>query len=237
MEIVVFILCTMIGSFINVIAYSLPRQLDFIYRRSFCDCCSHELSFVDMVPILSFILLKGKCRYCHYKINMRYSIIELLCGIIGVLIYRLYDPIIFFIMFLFFIIIILISLIDIDTMYVYDEMIILLFIVSLFLYPHFQISFIERIIGMLILSIPMFLFNIYKEAFGGGDIKLFCVLGLLFGIQGILCIFIYAAFFASFYSFFMIFNHKIEMNSYIPFVPFIGFGVFCYIIFGNIFVI
>ena len=236
MEIIVFILCSIIGSFINVVAYSFPRKLDFLYRRSYCDYCLHTLSFIDMIPIFSYILLKGECRYCHKQINRRYTIIELLCGCIGVLFYQSYEPIHFFVLFIFLMMIILISLIDLDTMYVYDEFIILLFVVSLFLYPYFKITFTERVIGMLSLSLPMFLFNLYKEAFGGGDIKVFSVLGLLFGVQSVLCIFVYASLAASIYSFVLMYKKKLYLNSFIPFVPFICFGVFCFIVFGNIFI-
>ncbi len=236
MEVIIFIVCMCIGSFINVVAYSLPRKIDFVFRRSRCDHCHHQLSFFDMIPVLSFILLKGKCRYCQNTISLRDSVVELICGIIGVILYDKFELFIFLFVYLFFIILLLLSLIDIDTMIVYDELLALLFITGLFLMNIFSLALIDRIIGMFILSIPMYLFNFYKESFGGGDIKLFMILGFLFGSEGVLCIFIYASFIASLYAFGSFVFKKIKIDSYIAFVPFISVGTLIFVLFENLFV-
>ena len=236
MEFIVFVLSACIGSFINVVAYSLPRKMDFVFRRSRCDHCLHQLSFFDMIPIVSFIFLKGKCRYCHSFISLRDSIVELICGFIGVILYDKFGQVIFLIAYLFFIILVLSSLIDIDTMIVYDELLVLLFITGLFFMNIFSLTFVDRISGMFILSAPMYMFNLYKESFGGGDIKLFTILGFLFGTEGVLCIFIYASFLTSLYALVGFVFKKVKVDGYIPFVPFISVGSLIFVLFENLFV-
>ena len=235
MNIVVFVICACVGSFINVVFYSLPKKIDFIKRRSYCDYCFHTLSYIDMIPIINYLFLKGECRYCHHKLNIRYCVVELVSGWIGVIFYNVYNFYSFIFIYLFLMILVLIALIDIDSMYVYDETIVLLFMVGLFVVSIYKLSIMNRLVGMIILSLPMFIFNFYKEAFGGGDIKLFCVLGFVFGIEGNICIFMYSSLLASLYSLLNIMKNELKYDSYIPFIPFITLGVFCFLMYGNIF--
>ncbi len=71
-------------SFLNVIIYRLPRRLQFTNGKSMCTSCHHELGPQDLIPIISWISLKGKCRYCGEKISVRYTIVELVGGISAV---------------------------------------------------------------------------------------------------------------------------------------------------------
>ena len=235
MSFIVFIIGLCVGSFVNVVAYSIPKKLDFMKRRSFCDCCRHQLSFIDMIPIMSFILLKGRCRYCRHSIPIRYSFVELLCGFIAVIFYNSYSVYYAVLLFIFMMIFIVISLIDIDTMIIYDTLLLCLFIIGMFALSYYHISFVNRFIGMIVISLPLILFNHFViESFGGGDIKLYIILGFLLGIEGVLCVFVYSVFCASFVSFLLMIIKKINKNFYIPFVPFITFGVYVYLLYGNL---
>ena len=73
-----------IFSFLNVIIYRLPRKLQFTMGKSMCTSCHHELAMKDLIPIISWLSLRGKCRYCGEKISGRYTIVELLGGISAV---------------------------------------------------------------------------------------------------------------------------------------------------------
>ncbi len=75
------ILGLLIGSFLNVCIYRLPRGLNIVHGHSFCPACNHELGALDLVPVLSYLLLGRKCRYCKAPIASRYAKIELLCGV------------------------------------------------------------------------------------------------------------------------------------------------------------
>lgn len=79
--IIIFIMGTVFGSFLTLATYRIPLHQDIVKKHSYCPKCNHKLSFLDMMPILSYIFLKGRCRYCKNKISPRYLIIEALCGI------------------------------------------------------------------------------------------------------------------------------------------------------------
>lgn len=79
--IIVFIMGTLFGSFLTLATYRIPLNKDITHEHSFCPKCNHKLGFFDLIPILSFILLRGKCRYCGKKINPRYFLFEIITGI------------------------------------------------------------------------------------------------------------------------------------------------------------
>lgn len=78
--VVIFIIGAFFGSFFTLAVYRIPKKEDILIKHSYCPNCSHKLGLFDLSPILSYILLKGKCRYCGYKIRPRYLILELLSG-------------------------------------------------------------------------------------------------------------------------------------------------------------
>lgn len=120
--IMMFVMGTVFGSFLTLAVYRIPLNKNIIYERSFCPQCNHKLNFIDLIPVLSYIFLKGKCRYCGEKVRIRYLLLEVLSGIIFVLTFFALDfsifniesnKIIYFISFImFFITVCLISGID-----------------------------------------------------------------------------------------------------------------------------
>ena len=82
---IVFIIGALIGSFFTLALYRLPRGEDITHKRSYCPKCRHPLGFFDLIPILSFLSLRGRCKYCNEKISPRYLIIEVCSGILFVL--------------------------------------------------------------------------------------------------------------------------------------------------------
>lgn len=79
--IIIFVMGSVFGSFLTLATYRIPLNQDITHKHSYCPKCNHKLSFLDMIPILSYIFLKGKCRYCKAKIGPRYFTIEILSGI------------------------------------------------------------------------------------------------------------------------------------------------------------
>ena len=71
-----------IGSYLNVAIYRLPLHLSTVKGRSFCPQCHHTLSVLDLIPVFSWLGLRGKCRYCHASISLRYPLIEILTGVL-----------------------------------------------------------------------------------------------------------------------------------------------------------
>ena len=79
--VLIFITGTVFGSFLTLATYRIPLNKNITYERSFCPNCNHRLEFLDLIPLLSYIFLRGRCRYCKKKISPRYFIIELSCGL------------------------------------------------------------------------------------------------------------------------------------------------------------
>ena len=81
----IFCIGTVFGSFFTLAVYRIPLRQDITHTRSYCPKCNHKLSFLDMIPILSYTFLGGKCRYCKENIRPRYLLLELLSGIVFLL--------------------------------------------------------------------------------------------------------------------------------------------------------
>lgn len=92
----VFIIGTLFGSFFTLATYRIPRKQDIVFKRSYCPNCQHELSFLDLIPVLSYIFVGGKCKYCKQKISIRYPLFELSNGLVFLGIYLLFGFTIYF---------------------------------------------------------------------------------------------------------------------------------------------
>ena len=84
-EFIIFLLGLAVGSFLNVLINRLPREESVVKGRSYCDHCKKKLVWYDLIPLFSFIFLKGKCGYCHSPISFYYPIVELMTGVMFVL--------------------------------------------------------------------------------------------------------------------------------------------------------
>lgn len=79
--VIIFIIGTFFGSFFTLAVYRIPKKEDILMKHSYCPNCNHKLGFFDLFPVFSYILLKGKCKYCNNKIRPRYLILEISSGI------------------------------------------------------------------------------------------------------------------------------------------------------------
>lgn len=130
--IIIFMMGTVFGSFFTLAVYRIPLGLDITHERSFCPNCNHKLEFKDLIPILSYIFLGGKCRYCGKHIRIRYLLLEIFSGLIFLIAYLSFnltfpmfienfeiEKIVAFIAFVFFYItVVLISGIDKEKRYI-----------------------------------------------------------------------------------------------------------------------
>ena len=163
---IVFLYGICIGSFLNVVIIRLPRGESLIKRSSHCMTCGAKIRIIDLIPVFSWLFLKGKCHSCGEKISPRYPIVEALNGILYVI-----DLLIFgvnfncVIMMLFTSILICVAFIDWDTMDMYVPM--LLLIAALAIPSHFltYIPLKERIIGIFIISVPFLLIGEISGAY------------------------------------------------------------------------
>ncbi len=188
------ILGLIVGSFLNVLIYRLntPHVPKFWQGRSFCPACKHPLAWFDNLPLVSFVLLRGKCRYCHKPISIQYPVVELTSALVGVFIFVLF-PTISFIELLFYCFISFIFLVIFFSDLIYglipDEMVYLGVFITI-IYSLATSS--ERLAASLIIAILVrfgFLVIVWLTKYRGmglGDIKLGFLMGLVLGWPNIL---------------------------------------------------
>ena len=241
MQILISIYGLIIGSFLNVCIYRIPREESIAFPSSHCPKCNTSLKWYDNIPVFSFIMYKGKCRYCGEKISPQYPIIEILNAIVYIIIYVKFG---LTLEFLFYAIIssilIVIALIDLQEMIIPDILVISILAVSIiykiasyFLYNS-PINLLDSI-GGLALSAILFILIILvsKGGMGGGDVTLIGSLGFILGIKGILLT-IFLSFILGAVISLILLALKIKgRKDPIPFGPFIILGFFITIMVGD----
>jgi len=234
--IVLFLIGISIGSFLNVVIYRVPLNKSIISPPSSCPKCGERIKPYHNIPILGWIILKGKCFNCGEKISIRYPIIEFLTGILVLLIYHKLQTIdIFFVIdFALFATLLALSMIDIDYKAVPDSLNLLALTLSFFSSP----EIIENFKNALLLIGGMSLIRWYlsyfikKEAMGEGDLIIAGAMGALLGIKlSLIAIFI-ASLIAIFPS---IYNRITNKDLELPFIPFLAIGTFIVWYFDNFF--
>ena len=240
----IFIIGIVFGSFFNVCIYRIPNKQSISNPPSHCYNCNTRLKPLDLVPIISWTLLKGRCRYCGQKISPRYALVELLTGILFVLVYRVYGYNIITIYYLLLVsLLVIITFIDLDHYIIPDELVIFGSIGTLIFNILGQgISIKDSILGGLICGggmlalIYLIELLIKKEVMGGGDIKLFGMVGLFLGVKLGLFTILISVYVGAIYGILTIIYSKIkkkEFNSMIPYGPFISIATFIVILYGD----
>jgi len=237
----IFILGLIIGSFNNVCIYRIPRNESIIFPASHCPKCSSPIKPVDNIPLISYILLKGRCRHCGSKISIQYPIVELFTGLIYLIIYLTYG---LSVQTLIYIILssalIIIAFIDLNEQIVPDVIslpgIAIGFIISFFV-PY--ISYANSALGILIgggiiLIIGMAGSIIFKkEAMGGGDVKLAAMIGAFLGWRYIIISLFLGFFLGALAGIILILSKTKSREDVVPFGPFIVLGSFITLLWGE----
>jgi leader peptidase (prepilin peptidase)/N-methyltransferase len=265
----VFAFGVCVGSFLNVVIYRIPHNMDFVRGRSICPSCKHELVALDIIPVISYLLLGRRCRYCHKQISIRYMLVEFAGGILAVccwlyfmgsseseLIFGLNSIYIFLsvihslvgallgsitlplaasLYFAVLCILLTISLIDTDTMQIPDGLNIALAICGvLSALVISDITLLERFIGALICSLPLFLVTfIVPGAFGGGDIKLLAAAGILLGWQSCLVALFIGVIIGGTYGIYLILARMKGRKEHFAFGPALCIGIAIALFFGR----
>lgn len=226
------------GSFLNVCIYRIPRDKSIVWPPSSCPKCAHRIAWYDNIPVLSYLVLGGKCRNCKNPISIQYPIIELLTGVLTFVFVWRYGltPWTFVVLAAVYALIVL-SVIDLELMIIPDRFSLGLIVLGLafaWLNLNFTGVWWQRELSSL-LGAAVGLFGVLaialigtwwfkKEAMGGGDVKLMGGIGALIGWQGVITTIVFASFFGLIYAvFLMIFKGK-KGEDAIPFGPFLSLG-------------
>ena len=241
----VIILGGLWGSFANVCIYRLPMDKGVVSGRSFCPKCKKLITWKDNIPIISFLLLNGKCRNCKKKISTQYLIIELITIIYFLVIYYLFSisitTLLFIILGLFFIIIFFIDLKHYIIPNILTFSLMVIGFVKSFdpnlnpIFPSFINSLIGGIFGYLIIwSIIYFYKQLRnKEGMGLGDAKLISAIGFWFGWISIPFVIFLSSIIALLFVIPSLLKKSKKLSSQIPFGPYIIIGTLIYLIFES----
>lgn len=241
-----FIFGAAVGSFLNVCIYRIPLKQDIVKESSHCMSCGHRLAWYDNIPIIAWIMLKGRCRYCGTRISPQYPAIELLNAVLWVITVVICGiSVVSFIKCFIISALVVLSIIDWRT---YE----IPFGVNLFIFVCGMVVTVcsaagyggasdtagmaavwSHMAGMLVVSVPLWLLLILSRgrAIGGGDVKLFFAAGLALGTASTI-----VAFFASFLLAAIIHISRMKLTgaeSKLAMGPYISAGICISIWFGT----
>ena len=219
-----FIFGVCIGSFLNVLIYRIPNNIGVSKGSSFCPSCNHNLSWADLVPVVSYIVLLGKCNYCKKPISFRYPFVEFLTGILFTLTFLVYGfSLNAFIYCIVSACLVSLAFIDFDETYIPDRFNIIIFVCGLVLLIFTKdITILDRIIGLFAMSVPLFIIAKLSDGMGEGDVKLFAACGLLLGWKLILLTMLISSVLAALVGGLLIATKKANGKTAIPFGPYIA---------------
>jgi len=243
----------LVGSFLNVCIVRLPRGRSIVSPPSHCPRCKESIKFYDNIPLISFLLLRGKCRKCGEPISWRYPLVELMNGLFYVWIVREFwlggES---FLLMAFCSSLIVITFIDFDFQIIPDTITLPGILLGVMIGPFFMsslteplpfqlghfiphawpylISFLNSVIGMLCGALPLLTIGWiweklrHVEAMGGGDVKLMGMVGSFLGWKGALLTIMAGALVGSVVGLGLIMLKRHKMDKVIPFGPFLALG-------------
>ncbi len=231
----------LLGSFANLLIYRLPLEKPWAWDRSRCSKCQNTIAWYDNIPVLSWFILRGKCRKCGESYSFRYVVVELLTGFLFALAYWYYgiswsllEALIFSWM------LVVCSFIDFDHMILPDEFTLSGIVIGLLgaaLNPDRE--FMEALIGVLIGGgFLWFLAFVYyqltkKDGLGGGDIKLLAWIGAILGWKAIPFVITTSAIVGSFVGIYFALQSKQGLKTAIPFGPYLALAALIYMFGGQ----
>ncbi len=239
---VIFILGAIVGSFLNVCIYRLPREKSIIRPPSSCPSCEKPIRFYDNIPIISYLLLKGKCRQCSVHISIRYPVVEFITAFLFFFLFRKFGLSFDFFVNVFFVsILVAISFIDFDFQIIPDVLsiggLIVGFFLAFFRKPLFlyQDSLYGILLGGGILFVIAYGYQLLRkrEGMGGGDIKLLGMIGAFCGIQGVIFSLMAGSLLGTAVGIPMMLIKGEDSKYAIPFGPFLSLGALIFLFFGE----
>lgn len=242
-QITFFVLGTIIGSFLNVVIFRLNTQRTF-GGRSACLFCRHKLSWYELIPVVSFFFLLGRCKKCRSKISFQYPVVEILTGLIFLFLFLKFQgifylyPLSFAFLYAFyatlFSVLMIIVVYDIKHKIIPDSLSFLfslLAFVGMFVFSKGIISIHfpswDNFVAGLVISLPFALLWYFSKgkAMGLGDAKISVGLGFMLGLSGVITSTVLAFWIGAVFGVLMLWLRKVKnLKSEIPFAPFLVLG-------------
>ena len=233
--ILIFAFGAVIGSFLNVLIYRLPKKLNFAKGFSYCPRCKHRLYPKDLIPVFSWLFLKGKCRYCGESVSPRYILVELVSGGLALSLYLFYplpQAILFFAVGA---VLLTIALIDADTQEIPDSLNIAVMVCGIAsIWIISDVEILSRLIGIFAISVPLLIIALLiSGAFGGGDIKMMASAGFLLGWQNAIVATFIGIILGGIYGIILLILEKKGKKEHFAFGPCLAVGIFSTLLWGN----
>jgi len=236
----VFLLGAAIGSFLNVCILRLPRGKSLVRPGSHCPQCEKPIRFYDNIPLLSYLILRGRCRSCQGRISPRYFIVEMLTALLSVAIVRNFGPGLESAVYLvFFCALLVIIFIDLDTFSIPDLITLPGMVAGLaasFVLP--SMGIVKSLAGLAagggILFAVAFGYQILRkrEGIGGGDIKLLAMIGSFVGMPGVIFTLFTSSLVGALAGLLLMARDKSGGATMIPYGPFLSLGAMGYVFWG-----
>ena len=223
-----------IGSFLNVCIFRIPRKESIVFPGSHCPKCNAKLKWYDNVPLLSYMTLRGKCRYCKSDISIQYPIVEMLTALMYIVLYKEFNlSMNYFFYSILSSILIVITFIDLKEMIIPDFLVVMIFILAIlyksinFFLFGLSINLLYDLGGLLLAGgIFLIIVLLSKGGMGAGDIVLISALGFVLGAKYILFNIFLSFILAAIISAFLLLAQIKTRKDPIPFAPFINFSFF-----------
>jgi len=239
--IVVFVLGAVVGSFLNVCIWRIPQGLSIVFPASSCPQCGHSIRFYDNIPLVSYLLLRGRCRSCGERISLRYPLVEGLTALMALLLFWKFGLTLkFAAVFLFVSALILVAFIDIDHQIIPDVIslpgIPICFLLSVFL---MELPFMEALLGLVLGGGSLYLIAVLyelatkREGMGGGDIKLLAMMGAFLGWKSLLFILLVSSLVGAVVGISVMWAKGGDMKYAVPFGPFLSLAATAYLFVGD----
>jgi len=239
----VFVFGAVIGSFLNVCIYRLPEQQSIAKPLSQCPHCHHPIRFYDNIPLISYLILKGKCRDCGEKISWRYPLVELITAILALFLFaKFYLTLNFLVFFIFTAVLIVITFIDLDHQIIPDLLTLpgipIFFLLAVFVVG---VPWMEAAIGLLIGGGVLFVIALgyevitKREGMGGGDIKLLAMIGGFLGWKSLIFVLLFSSLLGAVIGVALMLIKKEDMKYAVPFGPFLSAAAVAYLFWGDAF--
>ncbi len=230
----IFLFGITIGSFLNVCIFRLPKEESLIKGSSHCMKCGVKIKRYDLIPVLSYFILKGKCRNCGEQISFRYPAIELLNGLLWMLVFFFFDfTLTSIVISLMFSALVVVFFMDWDTQLISTPVVIFIGLLSV---PYYifsnQTSILSHVIGAFAISIPLLAIELLSKgrAMGRGDVYLMAAAGLFLGVKPIVVAFFIGLITGSAVG--MIIKYKTNSSRF-AFGPFLSLGIAASTFFGE----
>jgi leader peptidase (prepilin peptidase)/N-methyltransferase len=237
----VFVVGAVIGSFLNVCIHRLPAGESVVYPPSYCPGCGARIRSRDNIPLLSYVLLRGRCRSCGVPISLRYPVVEAISGALAVLLlYRFGLSPALGVYGAFVAALIVVTFIDLDHQIIPDVISLPGIVVGLVASalgqgPPLLHSVLGALVGGGILYAVAAGYHALtgREGMGGGDIKLLAMIGAFLGWRGVLVSLIIGSFTGAVVGISLILVRRQDSRVPIPFGPFLALGAVCALTFGD----